>query len=1109
MFRRRATTTRRVVVIAALTGAAGLSVSVVGAEVARMEAIGQQPGGPSRPNEPDGREPERVVAPGEQISGRDFAGLRLQIATQSGPLELVAQRAIVWTEEPPAGSRAGSTVGAPVQRMILQGDVRVRVGLYRFGSAKAVVWLEPVENSAATSGPRAGKPMYQIAIYFDRVGDPAAEASASQSGDRLLVTAVVDAEPVLSVDLVTQSRSRDPLVIEGERRLAKYLDALANPSASSLADAPVGTDGAAAGTSDEPRVSGILVPGMSQPYEPGSPLSRGQSLDGPTGPSLADRASGGTAASVQAAGERRPEMFSMGGTVTIAAGEPVLMPMGDERVLMVTGGVVVQYSDPRQGRSLQLSAQRAVIFFEKGPLEDLARSPAERVKGMYLEGDVVASDGKFNTRANQVYYDLRANRALLIDGVFWTYDQARQLPLYVRAQQIRQTAANQIEAHEVRMAASAFFTPQLSLAARDLTITREPASEESPNGRTTIAGTDLTARAGNLPFFYWPGYSGDVQRFPLRDIRAENSSSAGLGVKTRWDILGILGIDTTADVRADLLVDGWLKRGVAFGIDSDWRLKEHAGSFVGYIVPNDRGTDQLASGVRRGRNGEARGLMLAEDRWTIDKTWSLFSEAAYLGDENFADAYYQTEVETRREFASGLALQGIDGHGSFLVEVKHNFNDFTANQYLLESKGYTVSKLPELRYYRVGDDVFASAFPGMLTWNHEYRVSRMAMRFTSPTAAELGFDTVLAANDALGINPQQAPADRLAAMGFINSDVLRADTRQELTIDLSYGAIKINPFVVGRATAWSKRFENVASAGQDDRARLWAAGGLRASTTAQRVYDDFNIPVLDIHRVRHIVTPSVTVWAAGSNRSQNELPTYDELVEALNEGETVRAGIMQVFQTQRGATGRQLSVDFLKVNTDVVISSNSTDRRSPLGRFFDDRPEYAALGKYATGDFALQLTDALAITGTTIFDLDLNQQARSTIGMSLEQSRDLSAYIELRFLHPRNATYLAAGADMRLTELYTLGTQATFDTNKGRIQTMSFRLSREFPAVTVAAKIGYNDITRETTFGFAVTPLGKDRRVEMLANRLGRDQVDRDLGLTGEEPTRLSLPGEK
>ena len=130
---------------------------------------------------------------------------------------------------------------------------------------------------------------------------------------------------------------------------------------------------------------------------------------------------------------------------------------------------MLQYSEPARDRGLQLSAQNAVVFIAPGKLEDIARAPADKVLGIYLEGDVVATDNRFTLRAPYIYYDLVANQAYTVDAVFWTYDERRGLPLYVRADSIRQTRAAGLTAEGVTIAASSFHDPVLSLGASSVT----------------------------------------------------------------------------------------------------------------------------------------------------------------------------------------------------------------------------------------------------------------------------------------------------------------------------------------------------------------------------------------------------------------------------------------------------------------------------------------------------------------------------------------------------------------------------------------------------------------------------------------------------------------
>ena len=65
---------------------------------------------------------------------------------------------------------------------------------------------------------------------------------------------------------------------------------------------------------------------------------------------------------------------------------------------------------------------------------------------------------------------------------------------------------------------------------------------------------------------------------------------------------------------------------------------------------------------------------------------------------------------------------------------------------------------------------------------------------------------------------------------------------------------------------------------------------------------------------------------------------FDPEVESLGTGSVIRAGLRNVWQTQRGGPGRWRSVDVLTLDTGVVYNSNDANRESPTPQFFDYRP---------------------------------------------------------------------------------------------------------------------------------------------------------------------------
>jgi len=1039
--------------------------------------------------------PRTASGPATEFSGRDFAGLRLGMPTQRGTLALAAARVSTWTEDAPglSGSPAGQTVGDSVQRLLLKGDVRIDIAGGSFSAAKAAVWIEPLR-----AGTSSVKPLWQVAVYFDRVGEAAGEHGVQQTGDRLLVTAIVEGELDLAAASVQSERPEgDIFLIEAERRLARYLATLASGSASDIEAGP------SANIPAEPKpweMAGIdgtrkapVVPGQSRPFEPGSAL---------TDPVLMRRrAEGAAPASGPAPGS---PLFSKSGIITIAAGEPVLVPgvAAGESALLVTGGVVVQYTERRSDRTLQLTAQQAVIFLAGETPRELFTTSADKVLGVYLEGDVIATDGKYTIRSPRVFYDVQRGTGSMADAVFWTYDEKLSLPLYVRAKSLRQVSAGRFEASDARLATSSFFTPHLSIGARSVTVTRD-APVAGPS-QMLMSAEGVTARFGELPFFYWPGFEGSLQEFPLTEVGFNGSSNTGYGVKTRWNMFGLAGISPWDGVKSDLLIDGFTKRGAAIGTLTTVDRPDLRGNLFGYVVPDDRGTDESPSGSRLDRSGDFRGMIFTDARVNLDSGWTAFVQGSYISDERFVDSYFRRYAETERELTNQGLLRNISGNSAFAITGRFSANDFIANDYLIQSQGYSVGKIPELSYVRINDDILPDSAPGLLGWNQEYRIGAMQMRFNEPTNREMGLETNALAQQAFGQNANESLASRLRARGFTDEPILRLDTRQEVVMALDYGPVKIEPFVTARATMYDDNFKDFATAAgsqDDDRLRLWAAGGVRSSTSFQKVDKSVKSEFFDISGTRHIVEPSVTFMAAGTTRDAQSLPVYDDRVENLLQGNTVRGGVMQTWQTMRGGPGRRHTVDFLKVNADVMWSPDSTPKGSPIGRFYDYRPEYSQAGKFGIVDAVWQVTDSTALTSGITYDMDLNQPARTSAGVKLDHSADFSTFAELRYLNARDTTYVDFGGQLRLTPKYITTGYATYDTDRSEVQNVSARIDREFPDLTFGLGIRYDQITDNFSFTVDFRPLAQDSRRGQM-QRLRGSRIDPGIGDIPEVQSR-------
>lgn len=982
-----------------------------------------------------GSAPEALVASEQptvdplDIMGQTFAGLRLPLAPVPGVVGFEASHAWVWIDE---------DAGGPVQRLLLEGDVRVTLGDSLFEAKRAVVWMQRLREPG--EGPGDAR-THQVFVYFDGVGSIGADAGTALSARRLSVDGVVmSGEPVrLAVDLAEEGRPRDGFVREAEREFTRYLRELATGRRVDLEEV------------EEPLAPGPGAEVAGGRYPP-PPLDRDLLLEAPV---LAD------------AGD---EIFAAEGVITFDAGDVALVSGESGRSLMLTGGVSVLYRDTESSRRLQMSAQRAVVFLTGGAIADLASFKSEDVLGLYLEGDVIVTDGDYTLRGPRVYYDVPRDRALIVDAVFWTYDRRMGMPLYVRADALRQESNREFVAERATVSNTRFAKPHISLGVEELTVRRYARADGTSGNMVDASG--VTAMGGRVPFLWWPRWVGDPQRFPLRDARVESSSRTGPAWKTTWDLYTLLGLERPEGLGSDFLFDYYNERGFAVGTATDWKTAQMRGGVFGYLLFDDRGTDLMPNGGEVEVDSETRGLILAENRWRLNNLWSLTVEGAYLSDERLAEALFRDIAQERRELTTRARLERTDEVSQLALEAKGSLNDFISNEYLLESRGYSVSKLPELSYVRLADDLAPELWPGVFTLSSEYRVGRLALEFDEATAAERGYVGSGISNLAFGIEPGQSPGDALRAMGLSEDAVWRADTRHEISTVLNAGPVRINPFVVGRASGYDTDFDEF-SPDEEDNVRLWGSAGVRVSTTVQRVDNSVESDFLDLHRVRHIVEPGVTVWHSGSTIDRVDLPVYDDSVESLIEGTMVRAGLDQTWQTKRGGPGRWRNVDVFTLRTEYVWASGDVDREYPIGHWFEDRPELSNPGEFVDAEALWQVSDPVGITGRIIYDVEeTHQPAYSTLGMIIDHDDRLRSSLGQRFVNELDSTLLFYNLNCELTEKYRAGFEMTYNSDVDTFDRVSVAVRRDYPNVTVGFSYSYNFIGDESSIGFILSPRG-------------------------------------
>ncbi len=943
-----------------------------------------------------------------RLLSQDGVGL----AAVEGEAVLHALRATIWGE-------------GDVQRLYLEGWVTAEVGPYHFAAQSAVAWvIRRIEEEGVVS---------EVALYLDRVSAVNRPSGMTSEGDELLVTAAILGPVRLRCDEFNEQIETipSPVLERGEARLLEHLrraaarDEEAGPKIERIAPPPPPA------LIDLPRPPGETAP--PDPFRPQVGIP--------------------------------PEAviaFRMDGRLEYRVSED-----GAEGTITLRDNLVVQYLElsvrpgEREPRQLTLTADRAVLFTDPIAPEDLARQQisSEMVRGIYLEGDVVATDGKYTMRGPRVYYEFSTNRGIVLDGVVHTYNADARVPIYMRAEEIRQTTRHEWQADRVRLSTSEFYTPHVSIGAGTVTLQKreDPVTRQSED---YVKVRDATLRVGEAPIFWVPGYKGRVEQFPLRRLTFGGNSQNGATFKSEWDLLSLMGLEVPAGNDAGLLLDYYSERGPAAGVDAVYRTRDARGRFFAWTIFDD-GEDKLSSGAKRDVEEDLRGIFTWSHMHRLPDDWTVIGELSYLSDPNIVDSFFEGDADERREYQTRLYARQQRDNWAFEAFAKYDLNDFIANEDLLQSQGYLVEKMPEIGYYRYADSLWS----GKVSWSSEYQLSRMRLSFPRHTLEEIGQGRA-----GFGIPSSTNLSTAALLAGYQEKYVDRFTTRQELAMPMQAGIFRIVPFVVGRFTAYDDDFDEFNAA--SEAIRWFGGGGVRVATQFSRVDNTVSSRLLDLHRMRHIIEPSVTLFSADSDAGVGDYPIYDLDVEGISTGTLMRVGLRNTWQTQRGGPGRWRSVDVLTVDTDVVLHTSETQGDYSIPRYFDYRPELSRFGDHFAGDFLWLVSDHFAIAGNLIYDLNESAVARSALGYRLDHSRDLYSYTDLRYADADDSTLLSLGLGYTVSPLYLFRGSVTFDLDRDESQTTNVELIRKTPQLDIIIGVSHNQYREDTTVSLSISPRG-------------------------------------
>lgn len=971
---------------------------------------------------------------------------------------LRAARAVAWTDAA-TGDRFVWLRADP-----MRGARATTVGLGRTGFDAGQALIRVRGNASPGSANRLAAVLADArSVSLDPVGlrEPADASAITTSAARLLVTANTTGGVRLTVDALDRAAAApdDPFVAEALARFERFDQIPTTAERRAAQAAPNLTP------QERARRDAIAV----QVQERKRRLAE-QALAGVDPPEeLVDDAEA-------AAADPPPDpgVLPVRGVVSYAPGSVVIDRGDDETVVSLLEGVTILFEDFSRQRTVTLKAQRAVLFIDNDA-DDAGDNPAGLaggtleaggVRGVYLEDNAIVTDGDYTVRAPRVFYDLSRNRAVLLDAVLFTYDVRRRVPLYVRAEVMRQNAARSFTAEGATFTTSEFAEPHFALGASRITV----GQYETARGQvgSSVDARNVTARVGDVPVFWFPRVAARGTDIPLRNLNFGFNSNDGFSVETEWDAFGLLGREAPDGVDADLNLDYQGEHGPGIGLDVDYdRLDQNGffGDLRGYTLVDDNGEDEIADRADIDQDGETRGFALWEHRQSLPNGVDVSAEVGYASDETFLEEWFPSLAEERKPFETSLYVNRLDGQTQFTALLQTDVNDFLPQTTTLESTGYTVDRVPEVEWNAIGVPLLG----GRVSWYSENTASVLRPRFGDDSPIDRGFSNAQSL-ETFGFANTVSFESAANAVGFPTDEVLRADTRQELSVSMNLGPLDVTPFAVGRVTAYDDDFESFN--GGDDQVRFWGQVGTRLSTELHRGFGGVQSPTLDLDGLRHVIEPNATIAYAESSLDSSELPIFDEGVESLTEGGTFKFGLNQTLQTRRGGPARQRTVDWLRLNTAFVFQTDDAQDDERVGRFFDYRPEFSRGGDYAFGEALWQVSDSVGAVGEITYDFELDDVAQWRVGAALRHGPRLSSILSYEELEPLDSALLRWGLNYELTTKYRFAANQTLDLTGSERRRLNLALERRLPRWSFRVTASFDQLDSEESIGIVLIPQG-------------------------------------
>jgi hypothetical protein len=746
----------------------------------------------------------------------------------------------------------------------------------------------------------------------------------------------------------------------------------------------------------------------------------------------------------------------------------------------VIGKFFIWQKQDETGRLLELSAERAVIFYAgqqqqindepNNPPQERPASPDDalskgEIKAVYVAGDVQMTDGSRTIRAEEIYYDFETKSSVILNASMRSFDESRNIPIYVRAAKLREIAESKFVAEDVTITSSEFYEPQIkaTAAAAIITDTTNVDSQEEKGNKNSYQAEmkDVKFKLDGRTFFAWPMVQTNLERpdTPIKSVRFSHDNRWGAAIETEWYFAQLLGLQEPEGVDGTMMVDYFGKRGPGGGFEINYTKETYYGRILGYII-QDHGKDYLGrddsrESIEPGK--DTRGRFSIRHRQFLTDKWQLTTEYNYSSDQYFMESFYRNEFNVYMP-ETYIHLKQIKDNRGLSILSKWRTNDFED----------TLQESPTVEYHRVADSLLDDKF-SLYT---DIQLSRLRQKI-----GELHTTSI-------DENP----------FTFISY-------RAELDMPLRIDTFKVVPYIAGTfgyddRSGFERSLVDGSNTGPVGEEQVWIGeAGVRIFPQAWwKVYPDVKSRLWDIDQIRHVIQPSITATM------------FKESDSVVDQPDILSLGLSQRLQTKRGPADKKETVDWMRIDTEYVMvenDSDATDAGPGPDRFLWAKPivplrvysapqlfngdmatdlhrfeMYGPKRDYLSTDYFWRLSDTTALLSDVYYDMKSGDVQQFDVGFSRLAWPNLTYYVGNRYLKrtdildKKGSSAFTFAATYILDPRYTVVFAQQYDFKYGSNIRSDVTLIRNYHRVSCGFTISIDDSLARRAVMFSIWPQG-------------------------------------